>query len=260
MRERRRRLAAEQPAQADLGGRGAEQVAPADDQVDSLAEVVDDDREPVRPVAVPVADGTGRRRYPPPRPSTARSGGPSTVRSRHPGRPAPPARPDHGRGTRPDSPARATGGRGRAPMPRTSTACSRSRRRGSPHGVAQARRHTDRRRRIAASGPRRRRTRATPGPPAGPPRRPVATGRDRGPRSEGGRGPPRHQPGPRRRSRSPRVRDGDGRSAPVRTASSAVARQSSRSGSDPGGETIVGPDRAARSRASSARVAAMRRR
>ena len=64
----------------------------------------------------------------------------------------------------------------------------------------------------------------------------------------------------RRRSRWPRARGGDGRSVPVRTASWAVSAQPSRSGSDPGTDPTDGPDRAARSRASRARVAAMSRR
>ena len=62
--EPRRLVAAEQPAEPDLAGRVREEVLAADDEVDVLAEVVDDDREPVRPVARPVADDevAGRRR------------------------------------------------------------------------------------------------------------------------------------------------------------------------------------------------------
>ena len=110
-------------------GRGrVEQVATADDEVDALAEVVDDDAEPVRPVPVPVADRRGRRsaatssahgptiasiqRSLPP-PSMTRSIGPSSrARRQPPGHPTPCHR-------RPCSP----------PTPRTSTASSRSRRR-----------------------------------------------------------------------------------------------------------------------------------
>jgi hypothetical protein len=59
-----RGLAAQQAAQAKLGRGGVEQVAAADDQVDAVAEVVDDDAERVAPVAVAVAQSevaAGRR-------------------------------------------------------------------------------------------------------------------------------------------------------------------------------------------------------
>ena len=60
----RRRLAAEQPGQAELDGRRVEQVAAADDEVDAVPHVVDDHAERVRPVAHPVAHEqiAGRRR------------------------------------------------------------------------------------------------------------------------------------------------------------------------------------------------------
>ena len=48
--------ATESPPQPDLARRGMEQVPAADDEVDTLPGVVDDDAETVRPVAVPVAD------------------------------------------------------------------------------------------------------------------------------------------------------------------------------------------------------------
>ena len=120
---------AQEPPEPDLRRRRLEQVAAADDEVDALAQVVDDDAEPVRPVAVPVADRRGRRRRhlarararrarpsrpPSPPPSATRSTGPSSPRSRQPpGQPGP----DHGRPCA-------------APTRRTSTGSSRSRRRG----------------------------------------------------------------------------------------------------------------------------------
>ena len=55
--EGRRGLAAQQAAEAELGRGGVEQVAAADDEVDAVAEVVDDDAERVAPVAVAVAQG-----------------------------------------------------------------------------------------------------------------------------------------------------------------------------------------------------------
>ena len=54
--EDRGRLAPEEASQPDLGRRRGEQVAAADHEVDRLAQVVDDDREPVRPVPVAIAD------------------------------------------------------------------------------------------------------------------------------------------------------------------------------------------------------------
>ena len=57
MDERRRARPTEQPAESDLGGGGVEQVPTADDDADVLAQVVDDDAEPVRPVPVAIADG-----------------------------------------------------------------------------------------------------------------------------------------------------------------------------------------------------------
>ena len=56
MGEDRGRLAPEQSSQPDLGRRRGEQVSAADHQVDRLTKVVDDDREPVCPVPVAIAD------------------------------------------------------------------------------------------------------------------------------------------------------------------------------------------------------------
>ena len=68
MDEARRRGAAEQPAKPNLRRRGIEQVLTADDEVDPVAEVVDDDAEAVRPVAMTVPDGhvagAGNRAWP----------------------------------------------------------------------------------------------------------------------------------------------------------------------------------------------------
>ena len=54
--EGRRRVATEQAGEPDLGRRRVQQVAAADDEVDALAQVVDDDAKQVRPVPVAVAD------------------------------------------------------------------------------------------------------------------------------------------------------------------------------------------------------------
>ena len=56
MRERRGHLASEQAGEPDLDRRRGQQVAAADDQVDALTLVIDDDREPVGPVPGAVAD------------------------------------------------------------------------------------------------------------------------------------------------------------------------------------------------------------
>ena len=101
-------VASQEPPEPDLRRRRLEQVAAADDEVDALAQVVDDDTEPVRPVAVTVADRRGRPigatspahgptmpsiHVSVPAPSATRSTGPSSPRSRHPpGQPGP----DHG--------------------------------------------------------------------------------------------------------------------------------------------------------------------
>lgn len=65
MDETRRRGAAEQPAEPDLRRRGIEQILTADDEIDPMAEVVNDDAEAVRPVAMTVLNrhvaGTGNR-------------------------------------------------------------------------------------------------------------------------------------------------------------------------------------------------------
>ena len=53
--ERRRRCAPEQARQPQLGRRGVEQVAAADDDPHALANVVDDDAQAIGMVAVPVA-------------------------------------------------------------------------------------------------------------------------------------------------------------------------------------------------------------
>ena len=105
--EDRRRLTSQEPPEPDLRRRRLEQVAAADDEVDALTQVVDDDAEPVRPVAVAVtdgevADGADVARARPdepsiqvsvPPPSATRSTGPSSPRSRQPpGQPGP----DHG--------------------------------------------------------------------------------------------------------------------------------------------------------------------
>src|SRR4051812_4055703 len=57
MRERRGRRASHAPGEPDLDGGRVEEVAAADDEVDALAEVIDDDGEGIRPVAVTIPDG-----------------------------------------------------------------------------------------------------------------------------------------------------------------------------------------------------------
>src|SRR4051812_30076384 len=57
MRERGGRRASEAPGEADLDGGRSEEVAAADDEVHALAQVIDDDRERIRPVAVAIPDG-----------------------------------------------------------------------------------------------------------------------------------------------------------------------------------------------------------
>jgi hypothetical protein len=58
VREGGRCLATEPGAQADLRGRLPQQVSPADDEVHALAQVVDDDSEPVGPVPIAVGEGS----------------------------------------------------------------------------------------------------------------------------------------------------------------------------------------------------------
>src|SRR4051794_1737493 len=57
MRERRGRRASQAPGEPDLDGGRVEEVAAADDEVDALADVIDDDGEGIRPVAVTIPDG-----------------------------------------------------------------------------------------------------------------------------------------------------------------------------------------------------------
>ena len=54
MREGGRGLASEHPREPDLGPCRVQEILAPDDEVDTLAQVVDDDAEPIRPVAVPV--------------------------------------------------------------------------------------------------------------------------------------------------------------------------------------------------------------
>ena len=62
VQERRGSAPAEEPRQTDLRGRRIDQVVAADHEVHTLAQVVHDDAQRVRPVASAVADGqvTGR--------------------------------------------------------------------------------------------------------------------------------------------------------------------------------------------------------
>ena len=102
--EGRGRLAAEQPSEADLVRRRIQQVTPAHDQVDPLAQVVHHHREAVAPAAVAVADdgvaaaattpshGPARRssQASDPPPSATRTVASTASRSRHPpGQPGP---------------------------------------------------------------------------------------------------------------------------------------------------------------------------
>ena len=68
MDEARRRGAAEQPAEPDLRGSGIEEILTPNDEAYPVAEVVDDDAEAVRPVAMTVPDGhvagAGNRAWP----------------------------------------------------------------------------------------------------------------------------------------------------------------------------------------------------
>ena len=105
--QERRRVAAAQPLrQSDLGRRGVEQVATPDDEVDALAQVVDDDAE--RRTSSGRADrGSADLRSARRRRHTGRRGRPSTSRSHRPRRPATPGPSrlrDHD--TIPDSPCR----------------------------------------------------------------------------------------------------------------------------------------------------------
>ena len=156
----------QQPPEPDLGRRRVDQVAAADDEVDVLAQVIDDDAEAVGPVAVAIADRqvAGRRRRRPehgptaasihvsrPAPIAARSAGPSSAALATAAR---------------DSPVPTTAGRSPPPTPRTSSACNRSRTAARPPGAAPAppRRPAPRRDRTGASARDRPRTPAMPGP------------------------------------------------------------------------------------------------
>ena len=203
------------------GGSGPaspQQVAAADDEVDALAQVVDDDREPVGPVAVAVAErgvspasATSSAHGPTRRPSSA----PSRRRARRAG----PARRRRDGGSRRDSPVRASDGRARAPRPRTSlreqsqpytSPSPRSAASAAAYGASSSDWRTARRRREAQPA----RSSSSAASNSGPAARP-----GRGPRSATGHRPPRARPAPTRRWRSRRGRDAGSRSAPGRTGS-----------------------------------------
>ena len=208
-------------AEPDLRRRRVEQVAAADDEVDPLAQVVDDDRERVGPVAVAVADRRGRprrRRRPTHGPTS-----PSIQASCPPPRRDPqrssPAR--HGAGSRPGSRARPRDRASRAHAANVARVQSqpydeprRRERRRAPPRTASSRRIAlaDRARRPA-------RTRATRGPRGAPRRTRAGSAAGRGPRSAGAPGRRSRAPCPTPRSRSRRARGGGSRSAPARTAS-----------------------------------------
>ena len=239
-------------SEADLGGRRGEQVAAADDQVDALAQVVDDDRR-TRTSSCPSRSRTGRvavgRDLVRARADESR---PSTPRSRPRGRPAAPARREPGRGSRPGSPDHASAARGPRPTPRTSCASSRSRRPCRRPAAGPAPPRTERRRRTDGPAPRRRRIPATRGPRAVRCRTRAGSAPGRGPRSAAGRRPRPSVPSPRPRWHSRHGRDGGSRSGRARNASGPRRRPQAPSPS-PGSPR-------ARSRASSARVAAISRR
>ena len=197
-------------------GRLAQQVPAADDEVHALAQVVDDDSEPVGPVPVAV----GERRVAVVR-DLVRAWADESIH------PALRAAAERDAQDRPVESALATAaGAARSvpptpvvvrPRPRTSCASSRSRRRALHREGEPARPRTGRRRRTAGSGRRRRGSRATRGPRAGRPRTPDGSAPGRGPRCAAGRRPRPRPPCPTRRWRSPRDRDGGIRSAPGRT-------------------------------------------
>ena len=97
--------------------------------------------------------GSAGRRSVRPRRRTGRRSRPSTAPSRPPARRAGRVRPGHDAGSPPGSPARASDGRARGPTPRTWTACSRSRTRGPRRATVPAPRRTARRRPTGAPGP-----------------------------------------------------------------------------------------------------------
>ena len=261
--EPRRPVATEQPRQADLPRRRVEEVAPADDQVDPVAEVVDDDREPVGPVAVPVAHdevaagGHLARRGGPrrtssqdsvPAPSATRTVVSGAPRLRHsPGQPGPCQ-------ARPWIRAHAVKVERVQSQPYASP-CDAQVARGPPR--------TPPSRRGRSAGPvrRRARTRATRGPRGAPRRRPAGCAGGRGPRSGAVRGRRTPRPGPTPRSRSRRARDGGTPSAPGRTASRvrACALARARVRGQPA-SSCSSPTGRCPSRASSARTAPISRR
>ena len=206
------------PSRICAGGR-VEQVAAADHEIDALAEVVDDDREAVRPVA---RDGRGSARSPPAPTSPVaradelvhpalRSAAERDAQDRTVQRPIAAA----ARAARP-CPWRA---RDRLTSARTSAACSRSHRRGPrprsrssavPVGASSSDWRTGPR---SAHEPEPGEVLEQRGVVLGPASLPVVVlDRAAAPR----RAAP--APSPTRRSRSRRARDGGSRSAPARTA------------------------------------------
>ncbi len=256
--------APEQPPQPDLRRRRVQQVAPADDQRDVLAQIVDDDAEPVRPVAVAVADGQVAGRCHLVRARAER------VRSIHVSEPAP-------RATRQDRPvaarARGTARAADAP-PRSVVRLGPGRERRAravaaidqPVGPQPLGRVAVGRQRVRVGLAHRAGIRREPQPGQiledAPHRTPRAPASGRGPRCATGprRRPPR--PHPRPRPRWPRAPGAGSPSAPARSGSARrAAGRAGRSGqSSP--PSRAPPSRAARSRSrvSRARVATNSRR
>ncbi len=184
MGERWRCGAAEDTGQPDLTRRGLEQVTAAHDQIDTLSQIVDDHAEPVCPVAVAVADRqvTRRRDVGPTRTGQQV---PTTTRFRRPAQRAAPGPTRPASGNPPGSLAPTTTARWPPPMPRTSTACNRSRTPSRRLEVAQARLRTRPCCQGRSAGPaqRRRGTRASRGPRAAPRRIRIGSAGGRDPRS-----------------------------------------------------------------------------
>ena len=184
----------------------------------ALAQVVDDDRERVGPVARP---GRGSARSPL---------GRDLVRARPDERVHPPLRAAaerdaqdrpgaaRGPGSRPGSPGRATDARASPPTPRTSSASSRSRRPGRRRAAARAPPRTAPRRRAGGRAV----IRHEPEPGEVLEQRRVVLGAAAPPvvvLDPEQHGRPGRGPSPRRGSRSRRGRGGGSRSAPARTGS-----------------------------------------